>query len=89
MGVVDLGISVGAVTEIARIIVVEQIIPALLAIRLYLYRFQVVGDRLDTGLRGIRAIGIAAAAEGLALGVGVALTVLDVPVVGARQRVRI
>src|SRR5215469_15171369 len=60
-----------------------------LAIRLYLHRIEVIGDCLDTRLRSIGACAVAAAAGGGRTKRAIAVTILDIPVVRALQRVRI
>src|SRR6185312_16072605 len=76
-----------AVAEIAGIVVVDQIIAAGHAVAVIEYpireRVQIPVDRGNTGLTGVGAIDIRPAASGP----GIAVAVLDVPVVAARLRI--
>ena len=86
-GVVGAGVGVGvvAVAEEARIVVVEQVVVAGIAIGLHgmRKRLQVIHDGGNTWLRHVCAVGVGAAAVGWRAVGAAAVAVFGVPVVGA------
>src|ERR1700743_2140093 len=92
-GVIGVGIRecIAAVSEVSGIVVVQQVIVAGLAVRVDRtdQRLKVVDNGSHTRLGGVRAVSVRPAARRSGTKGTVAVTILGIPVVRARGRIRV